>query len=205
MKDIKENNYKYELTLIARIEYNGKKYWIKLNENEIAKRNSDNFSYKTEKMADLYDKRTAGRKVLDTIPKNTVFKELYIYEHDQLDTWYYVEYKDQSGWISDSESIMSINHIQETEDPETKIEDEDEKDEKGGKKMTVVIELQKLSDTQIANIVTVYQTRAEAEQKYHAILSAAAVSEVPIHSAIMLEEDGRTIKNEWYNHMVAEA
>ena len=66
--------------------------------------------------------------------------------------------------------------------------------------MFVVIELQKMSETQIANIVTAYESRNEAEQKYHQILSAAAVSSVPVHSATMLEDTGYLIKNECYEH-----
>lgn len=66
--------------------------------------------------------------------------------------------------------------------------------------MFVVIELQKLSDEQIANIVNIYQTREEAENRYHTILAAAAVSSLPVHAAVMLEENGVLIKNEWYTH-----
>ena len=66
--------------------------------------------------------------------------------------------------------------------------------------MYVVIELQKMSDTQIANIVTAHTDRNEAEQKYHQILAAAAVSKVPVHSATMLEDTGYLVKNECYEH-----
>ena len=66
--------------------------------------------------------------------------------------------------------------------------------------MFVVIELQKMSDEQIANLVFIYQTRDEAENKYHAILAAAAISSLPVHAAVMLEENGVLIKNEWYTH-----
>ena len=65
--------------------------------------------------------------------------------------------------------------------------------------MYIVIELQNLG-TQVANIVTVYDNRDNAENQYHSILAAAAVSTVPCHSAIMLSGDGVYIKSERYYH-----
>lgn len=66
--------------------------------------------------------------------------------------------------------------------------------------MIVVIELQKMSDSQVANIVTAHQSRNEAEQRYHQVLAAAAVSTLPQHAATMLEDTGYLIKNECYTH-----
>lgn len=63
----------------------------------------------------------------------------------------------------------------------------------------VVIELQDLGE-QVANIVTAYASVNQAEQKYHEVLSAAAVSQVPVHSAIMLNSEGQYIKSEAYDH-----
>ena len=66
--------------------------------------------------------------------------------------------------------------------------------------MYIVIEIQK--DDQVATIVNSYADRNVAEQKYHQILAAASVSSVQIHSAVMLEEDGRLLKRETYSHPV---
>ena len=66
--------------------------------------------------------------------------------------------------------------------------------------MYVVIELQKMSDTQLANIVTSHSTLQEAESKYHQVLSAAAISHVPLHSCAMLNEDAYLVKAESYSH-----
>lgn len=63
----------------------------------------------------------------------------------------------------------------------------------------VVIELQDMG-SQVANIVTAYDSVNQAEQKYHEALSAAAVSQVPIHSAIMMNSEGQYIKSEGYDH-----
>lgn len=67
----------------------------------------------------------------------------------------------------------------------------------------VVIELQDLGE-QVANIVTAYASVNQAEQKYHEVLSAAAVSQVPVHSAIMLNSEGQYIKSEAYDHRTQE-
>lgn len=65
--------------------------------------------------------------------------------------------------------------------------------------MYIVIELQTNGST-TANIVNSYATRNEAEQKYHLILSAAAVSSVEIHAAVMLTADGMLINSQAYHH-----
>ena len=72
----------------------------------------------------------------------------------------------------------------------------------GGGFMYIVIEIQK--NEQVATLVNAYEDRNLAEQKYHQILSAAAVSSVLTHSAVMLEEDGRLLKRETYSHPVEE-
>lgn len=66
--------------------------------------------------------------------------------------------------------------------------------------MFIVIELQK-SDT-LAVLSDTYETRNQAEQKYHTVLAYAAVSEVPKHSAVLLNEDGTYIKSESFEHEV---
>lgn len=70
--------------------------------------------------------------------------------------------------------------------------------------MYIVIELQTVNETTVANIVNVYTDQKVAEQKYHTILAAAAVSALPCHSATMLDEKGRMIKSEFYTHEVAQ-
>ena len=64
--------------------------------------------------------------------------------------------------------------------------------------MFVVIELQQ-TDT-VATLVNSYADRNEADAKYHSILSAAAISQVPVHSAVMFTAEGNFIKSESYSH-----
>lgn len=61
----------------------------------------------------------------------------------------------------------------------------------------IVIELQDNGET-VGNIVTAYDTLPEAESKYHAVLSAAAVSPVPIHSAILINSMGFVVDTHCY-------
>lgn len=64
----------------------------------------------------------------------------------------------------------------------------------------IVIELQKNAEGQVSNIVTEYSTLAEAESKYYSILASAAVSNIPVHSAIIVSEEGFPVKHNCYKH-----
>lgn len=64
----------------------------------------------------------------------------------------------------------------------------------------LVIEIQKSTTGEVANIVTSHNTLNEAESKYHTILASAAISSVPVHSAVILNETGFCVKNQSYTH-----
>ncbi len=66
--------------------------------------------------------------------------------------------------------------------------------------MYIVIEIQTNDSGAIGTLVNSYADRNQAEQKYHAVLSAAAVSALPKHSAVMLDNDGVYVKGECYRH-----
>lgn len=66
--------------------------------------------------------------------------------------------------------------------------------------MYIVIELQKNAAGNVSNIVTDKPTLAEAESAYYSILAAAAVSSVPVHSAIIVSEEGFPVKYQCYKH-----
>jgi hypothetical protein len=66
--------------------------------------------------------------------------------------------------------------------------------------MYIVMELQINADGKLGNLVWVYDTLQEAESKYHAVLSAAAISSVPIHSAVIMDERGNVLMNTSYDH-----
>lgn len=68
--------------------------------------------------------------------------------------------------------------------------------------MYIVIEIQ--TSTTVATLVNAYEDRNQAESKYHQILTAAALSSVPKHSAVLMNDEGQTIKDETYIHEVTE-
>lgn len=65
--------------------------------------------------------------------------------------------------------------------------------------MYLVIELQTTNGV-TANLVNQYESLALAEQQYYLILSAAAVSTVEIHAAMLLNCTGTVLKNDFYTH-----
>ncbi len=66
--------------------------------------------------------------------------------------------------------------------------------------MYIVLELQTSNDGTIGNIITKHDTLQEAESKYYAILSAAALSDVPVHSAVILDNTGMSYGQRAYRH-----
>lgn len=65
--------------------------------------------------------------------------------------------------------------------------------------MFVVIELQKTGN-EVASIVTKHNTRNEADSKFYAVMSAAAVSNVEKHACTLLTEEGTALRNAYYEH-----
>ena len=64
----------------------------------------------------------------------------------------------------------------------------------------IVVELQKNTEGAVANLVTSHDTLADAESKFYSILASAAINEVPIHSAIIVSEEGFPVKHNCYKH-----
>lgn len=68
--------------------------------------------------------------------------------------------------------------------------------------MYIVIELQTNANGSVGNLVWSYATREEAFSKYHAVLSAAAVSALPVHAAVILDNHGFQIAAMYFEHEV---
>mgnify|MGYP003290873479 CR=1 FL=1 len=64
----------------------------------------------------------------------------------------------------------------------------------------IVIEIQ--AGESVSTITTQHDTRNEAESKFHQILFSAAVSSVPVHSAVLMTDEGFPLRNECYKHTV---
>ena len=71
-----------------------------------------------------------------------------------------------------------------------------------------IIEIQQYANGEFGHIVhfafdeNPTKARLKAEAKYHEVLAAAAISELPQHSASLLTSDGRCIMNQCYRHEI---
>lgn len=71
-----------------------------------------------------------------------------------------------------------------------------------------IIEIQQYINGEFGHIVhfafdeNATKARLKAEAKYHEVLAAAAVSELPQHSATLLTSDGRAVMNQCYRHEI---
>lgn len=66
--------------------------------------------------------------------------------------------------------------------------------------MYIVIEIQTNANGTVGNFVWAFESEMEAQSKYHAVLSAAAVSALPVHAAAILRNDGMLIAGQSYRH-----
>ena len=64
----------------------------------------------------------------------------------------------------------------------------------------LVIEIQKFADGTIAvPPIATYDTFFAALNKYHTVMAAAAISDVPVHTCVVLNEVGQEIRMDSYN------
>lgn len=68
-----------------------------------------------------------------------------------------------------------------------------------------VNEIQVMADGTGAGLITKHNTRNEALSKYHQVLMYAAKSALPVHSAVVFDEEGRTIAREAFTRIVPES
>lgn len=68
----------------------------------------------------------------------------------------------------------------------------------------LVIEIQTNADGKIGILTFSYDDRNEAESKYHAVLSAAAISALPMHTCDLIQADGVLLARQSYVHEQAE-
>lgn len=66
--------------------------------------------------------------------------------------------------------------------------------------MYIVIEIQTNADGTVGNFVWAFNTLAEAEAKYHSVLAVASVSSLPVHSCVVLRNDGQQMAAQCYKH-----
>lgn len=68
--------------------------------------------------------------------------------------------------------------------------------------MFLVMELQVNNDGTVGNIVTSHSTFPEAQNKFYTVCAFAAISEVPMHSVIILDRTGVLIDRQSFEHIV---
>ncbi len=64
----------------------------------------------------------------------------------------------------------------------------------------LVIELQTNTDETMGSQVTSFENRNIAENKYHTVLAAAAISKKPVHCAVLMTNEGFVLMNDCYKH-----
>lgn len=65
----------------------------------------------------------------------------------------------------------------------------------------IVIEIQKFQNGTIAVApVNTYDNFCDAASRYHAILAAAAISDVAVHTAMILTDTGTQLRLDSFNH-----
>lgn len=64
----------------------------------------------------------------------------------------------------------------------------------------VVLEIQTMADNQVACLTTSYDNQMQAESSYHTVLAAAALSNLPMHAAVLLTSDGSVQMSQYYEH-----
>ena len=68
----------------------------------------------------------------------------------------------------------------------------------------IVIEIQKFDTGAVSTPAWAYDNENSAWSKYHTVLSAAAVSQLPVHSAVIMNESGYCIEHKCYEHPQSE-
>lgn len=64
----------------------------------------------------------------------------------------------------------------------------------------LVIEIQTNADGKIGILTFSYDDRNQAESKYHAVLAAAAISALPMHTCDLIQADGILLARQCYVH-----
>lgn len=64
----------------------------------------------------------------------------------------------------------------------------------------IVIEIQKFDTGAVSTPAWAYDNINSAWSKYHSVLSTAALSQLPVHSAVIMNETGFCIENKTFEH-----
>jgi hypothetical protein len=62
----------------------------------------------------------------------------------------------------------------------------------------IVLEIQESADGSVASLINAYATEREALAKYYQILSAAAISDLKKHGAVLLTDEGTYLRSDCF-------
>ena len=68
----------------------------------------------------------------------------------------------------------------------------------------IVLEIQTYADGNVGTLISSYDDRNAAESKYHTVLAAAAISQIPLHSAVILTNEGYILESRNYTYTAPE-
>lgn len=66
--------------------------------------------------------------------------------------------------------------------------------------MYIVMEIQTNASGEVATLINQFDNINNAESKFHQILASASISEIPVHTAVLMDEKGVTYRAESYDH-----
>ena len=64
----------------------------------------------------------------------------------------------------------------------------------------ILIELQTNRDGTVGNLVTAYDNLDQAESAWHSVLATAAISALPVHAAVIVNNLGEVVESRCYHH-----
>lgn len=67
--------------------------------------------------------------------------------------------------------------------------------------MFILIELQKNGDQTALVPARTYTNKLEAESAYFTTLAAAAISTVEVHTVLLIDDHGNTVRRDFYEHL----
>ena len=68
----------------------------------------------------------------------------------------------------------------------------------------IVVEIQTNNDGTVGTLVNSYNDRNVAESKFHQVLSAAAISQLPVHSCVLMTNEGFFLDSKSYTRDIPE-
>ena len=67
--------------------------------------------------------------------------------------------------------------------------------------MYILQEIQTTNNTTALVPARTYTDKNEAESAFHLALSSAAISEIEVHTVMLYDEHGNTLRREFYEHL----